>query len=514
MSRIPVVPGYQLVDRVHRGPGADVWRATRTADGRPVAVKIPAPGPDGADVGAESALLARARHPNLLALLDTVELDDARRCLVTDLADGGSLADLVEARAGLTQGEAAALLAPVADAVWSLHRAGLVHGDLSPDNILLTSSGRPLVADLGAARHRGGHEQAWGTEGFVAPEVLTGHPRAAESDVFAIGALLAYALSGSGVAALEPPERVAARCAERGAGDDLTAVLERMLDGEPGRRPRAIDVAKELTALGLDEPVEVGGRSEKDLVTQRVRASARDALAAATPTTRAAARAREVRSPVSRWLADHGGPARLATVAVLLALLFAGTFGLTRLLTGGAGTGPVASSSSSQPAAGTVPSTEQAAAKNPSGAASSSAPAGAGPSVDPAVAQGAAATRPAAVLQSLLTRRARALESTDVAALRHVDAPSSWAHERDKAIVDELARRGERPRGVRFSVGSARVVSASASRTLVEASVGLDGYSWTRPTGSGTAGRRDAAAARYTLVWFDGRWLIERVDPA
>src|SRR5438309_584724 len=75
--------------------------------------------------------------------------------LVLDLADGGSLAELLAVRGRLTPGEVITAVSPVAAAVAYLHAAEIVHGDVSPANILFTPGGVPLLADLGVARLTG-----------------------------------------------------------------------------------------------------------------------------------------------------------------------------------------------------------------------------------------------------------------------------------------------------------------------------------------------------------------------
>lgn len=517
MSRTPTVPGYHLVDRLHRGPRADVWRATRASDGRAVAVKIPAPGPDGADVAAESVALGSGRHPNLLALLARVDLEDGRTALVTDLAEGGTLADLVAARGRLTVAESAALLAPVADALWSLHRSDIVHGDISPANVLLTQSGRPLLGDLGVARGGLGlADESWGTQGFVAPEVLAGGPRTTETDVWALGAVLVHALTGRGIAALEPVEDVIARCRDAGElPDEVAELLAGLLAGRAADRPRAIDAARALSRVAQPEPVDIGGRSAADLVTARVRANARAAAprvsaATATETTRVRHRAGSREAGLARRAV------RPVIVLATLAVVFVLAFGTTRVVAsrviGGPAqaAAPVATAPAATSAPAPAPSTQRLGTQAPS-----SSPAAPPSSArDLAEVQGAAATAPNAVLDAVLSRRSRALERGDAAELRHVDAPSSWAYERDAAIVADLAERQERAQGLTFRVEQARVLSASASRTLVQARVGVDPYAWRRPTARGTAPARPATEQRYTLVWFGGRWLIEKVEAA
>ena len=88
---------------------------------------------------------------------------------------GGSLDALVRARGHLPPGEVVTVLAPVASALGRLHDLGVVHGDVSPGNVLLDLDGRPVLGDLGLGHVVGDVSPGvWGTDGYVAPEVLLG----------------------------------------------------------------------------------------------------------------------------------------------------------------------------------------------------------------------------------------------------------------------------------------------------------------------------------------------------
>ena len=94
----------------------------------------------------EFAVLQDLAVDHVVRLHETISLPGGRIALVLDLAEGGSLADTVSARGHLSAGETVTVLAPVARAVAGLHATGIVHGDLTPGNVLLDLSGRPVVA--------------------------------------------------------------------------------------------------------------------------------------------------------------------------------------------------------------------------------------------------------------------------------------------------------------------------------------------------------------------------------
>ncbi len=89
------------------------------------------------------------------------------------------------------------MLLPIAAAVATAHERGVVHGDLSPANILFDAAGRPVLADLGAARAAGElGEPVSATPGYVAPEVARGAPLTAAADLFSLGAVALHCLTG------------------------------------------------------------------------------------------------------------------------------------------------------------------------------------------------------------------------------------------------------------------------------------------------------------------------------
>src|SRR3981081_656923 len=122
----------------------------------------------------EAPKLAALRHPNMVEVVGFGESQEVPY-LVYDQVHGGSLPDLVRGR-GLGRDEAVHLLGGIAGAVDEAHRAGVLHGDLEPSNVLLSASGEPLVTGFGVApllprepRQRM-VSSATDTAGFIAPE--------------------------------------------------------------------------------------------------------------------------------------------------------------------------------------------------------------------------------------------------------------------------------------------------------------------------------------------------------
>ena len=264
---------YLLLEELGRG-GMSVVHRARTPDGREVALKLLLAGDP-----AELAAFARERRlqdqlgaeEGFVPLLDS-GVERGRPWLAMPLLPGGSLRDRL--RGGpLPQAEALRLVTSLARAVGRAHALGVVHRDLKPENVLFDAQGRPLVADLGLAKHfvRAGVPGAtasaartasgvlMGTPGYMAPEQAS-DARAAgpPADVFALGALLFECLSGerlypatSLIALLQQLQRPAQTLAERGlrAPAWLEALLARCLALEPSARfPHAGALAEALEA--------------------------------------------------------------------------------------------------------------------------------------------------------------------------------------------------------------------------------------------------------------------------
>ena len=270
--------GYDVERLLGSGGSSDVWRGRVSATGEPVALKRIA----GVDTVAvkraetEAALLTALDHPHLVRLHAFVPTDDAT-VLVLDLADGGSLAQLLDARGRLTPGEVVTALAPIGAALAYLHGAGVVHGDVSAANVLFTPAGVPLLADVGVARLLGDDSDAHTTPAYVDPCVAAGSIPGAQSDVFMLAAVALHALTGTppwvaatGDAALALAEAgvlddVAARLAAAHVPPAMTQVLVRALSVDPHRRGTAAELALDLRHSVQPVAVELAaGRSRPD----------------------------------------------------------------------------------------------------------------------------------------------------------------------------------------------------------------------------------------------------------
>lgn len=153
--------GFDVEQLVGFGASGEVWRARERATGEIVALKRLRVGDAAMDAESQrqlrrsAALLATVRHEHVVHVRATVP-SPTGLVLVLDYAEGGSLAALLAARGVLSAGEVVAIAAPLSAALAQVHARGVVHGGITPANVLFDGAGTPLLADLGVARLAGG----------------------------------------------------------------------------------------------------------------------------------------------------------------------------------------------------------------------------------------------------------------------------------------------------------------------------------------------------------------------
>ena len=497
----PEVPGYRLGERLGSGATGTVWAALRSRDLLPVAVKVvPVASPDDPAEGAsghaarELAVLGRVAVEGLVGFHEAIGLDTdpPSVALVLDHVAGGSLWSAVLARGHLSVGESVTVLVPVARALSGLHAVGVVHGDVSPRNVLLQRSGQPVLSDLGVARVTGvADAHTYGTTGFVAPELEGGSPPTAASDVYAVGAVGWWCVTGevpTPASLRRPLDAVAPELPESWRG-----VTAQALSRDPAERPTAAELALAYFDSAPCEPLRlVVGADDTSLLTHRLRRSEPSlpvtsrTAASRTVTSRTATRAHG--RPRLRWLV--GG----AAVMTAVALTVAGFSFADRLPWRGTAHPARVTSPKAPVVRSTRPSTAPSAVRDPTS--------------DPT----AARRDPVGLMQALADRRARAMTSRVPAELESLDLAGSVALRDDEALLRDLAAQHRSYRDVVLRVRGARCVECTATTARVDAAVDTTAYTVV-DAGGVTRHERlpPAPVMRFSLRWHDSGWRIERV---
>ena len=199
---------YRIEGLAGRGGMGVVYRATQLSLERTVALKVIAPAlADDEDFRkrfvAESKAAASVEHPNVIPVYYAGEREDVL-FIVMRYVDGPDLRALVRAEERLEPERAVHVVAQLGGALDAAHRHGLVHRDVKPANVLLGEDDHTYLTDFGLTKHAattagGGLSRAggWvGTLGYVAPEQIRGERVDARTDVYALGCVLVYALTG------------------------------------------------------------------------------------------------------------------------------------------------------------------------------------------------------------------------------------------------------------------------------------------------------------------------------
>jgi serine/threonine protein kinase len=204
--RMPAIPGYEMLKRLDHGGMGVVWKARHVRSGEPVALKCIRPDRQDPDTLArfrrEAAMLASLHHPNVVEVRESGE-HDGRPYMVMEYLDGVSLKTVLRDQP-LPVPEAVQLVEQVATALDYIHRQGIVHRDVKPQNILLADDGtggarEVKVVDFGIARRMDTTEedltnpgQVVGTPDYIAPELVWGGTARATpaSDLYSLGVIL------------------------------------------------------------------------------------------------------------------------------------------------------------------------------------------------------------------------------------------------------------------------------------------------------------------------------------
>ena len=198
--------GFELLGRLGKGGMGTVLKARQVSIDRLVALKILPKrlAENKAFVQRfirEARSAARLRHPNIVAAYD-VGFVDGYYFFAMEFVDGETLADILRREGRLEPNRVLHILKQVTSALAAAHEAGIVHRDIKPSNIMLDKKGEVRVTDFGLAKRTEGDVdvtqvgQALGTPLYLAPEVASGEPADARSDLYSLGATFYHLLAG------------------------------------------------------------------------------------------------------------------------------------------------------------------------------------------------------------------------------------------------------------------------------------------------------------------------------
>lgn len=280
MSQLPDRLGDRFVlgPLIGRGTCSQVHRAHDLLLDRAAAVKI-FPVADDPRVEREVSLLASLDHPSLVGVYDVGQVH-GRAFVVMALFEGGSLADRLR-HGPLALGETILAVSSVADALAHVHRAGVLHRDVTPRNILFDADGRAHLSDFGVAFVADSPRITdtgivVGSAPYLAPEQVRGDEVGPPADVYSLALAMIEALTARPAYSGTPLEAAVARLAQlpripEGLGDDVTDLLVEMTADDPAERPDAESVRLRLRRAALAR--EVGTPSGRQPVVPAPRAA-------------------------------------------------------------------------------------------------------------------------------------------------------------------------------------------------------------------------------------------------
>jgi hypothetical protein len=279
---------YRLVEQLGTGGMGEVWRATHRLLARPAAVKLIRPDvlaettPAAAEVlverfRREAAAAATLRSPHTIELYDYGQTDDGTFYYAMEMLEGIDLQALVERFGPVPPGRAVHLLAQACASLAEAHARGLIHRDIKPSNIFACRLGLEVdfvkVLDFGLVRAAAEAEPDTsltmpgfmiGTPAYLAPEIAAGDPATHRADVYSLGCVAYWLLTGRMVFDASSPARALkqhlfeapappSRHSPHAIPPELDQLVLACLAKEPDDRPSAVELGHRLEACGAAE---------------------------------------------------------------------------------------------------------------------------------------------------------------------------------------------------------------------------------------------------------------------
>ncbi|MCG3128411.1 MAG: Serine/threonine-protein kinase PknD [Phycisphaerae bacterium] len=281
-ENFPAIPQYTIVERVGEGGFGIVYKAVHHAKHRTEALKVLFGETDvrAAYFQNEVHLVARLSHANIARLYEA-HLDAPPLYYCMEFVDGERL-DSYVMRRDVRLAQRVAIVRTIALAVAHAHEQGVVHRDIKPQNILIDRGGQPRIVDFGIGKRLGLRERvdpaaaaggsdgsgsdstndAVGTLGYMAPEQAGGQKVDGRADVYSLGALLYFCITGEPPRKLASPEAVlfTLRRMKVTRAPDLAAIIRRCLAFAPEQRyAGCIELAADLSNYLVGLPTAAAG---------------------------------------------------------------------------------------------------------------------------------------------------------------------------------------------------------------------------------------------------------------
>ena len=269
---------YQVIEQLGRGGMATVYKAFDTQLERYVAIKVLLQNQASSEqflarFQREAKTLAMLSHPHIVKVLDYGEYE-SMPFLVMEYLPGGNLTTYIPRPFPLHWRKAAQMLVPIATALHHAHLNGVIHRDVKPSNILLTSTGQPMLSDFGIAKILQFHETielthsgvGIGTPEYMAPEQGTGVEVDFRVDIYSLGVVFYELITGRRPYTADTPLGVLLKQHSEpipqpslylpDLPEDVERFIFKMMSKDPDQRYRSMnEVADILDKIALDIPL-------------------------------------------------------------------------------------------------------------------------------------------------------------------------------------------------------------------------------------------------------------------